>query len=160
MASLPDLKQTKIKSKMSLGHSLGQSLAQHFLLCQKWKKSSENDGQYKDTKTRLKELPLAKSGSAWASTWNEKAQVHTPPYPYPVCPQSCPTLYNPMDCSPPGFSVHGIVQARILEWVAISFSKGSSWTRAWTHVSCIGRWILYHQATWETLSPYLHKLIS
>ena len=36
-----------------------------------------------------------------------------------------PTLYNPMDCSPPGFSVHGIIQARILQWVAISFSRGS-----------------------------------
>ena len=40
--------------------------------------------------------------------------------------QSCPTLCDPMDCSPPGFSVHGISQARILEWVAISFSRGSS----------------------------------
>ena len=40
--------------------------------------------------------------------------------------QSCPTLCNPMDCSPPGFSVHGILQARILKWAAISFSRGSS----------------------------------
>ena len=39
--------------------------------------------------------------------------------------QSCPTLYNPMDCIPPGSSVHGMLQARILEWVAISFSRGS-----------------------------------
>ena len=38
--------------------------------------------------------------------------------------KSCPTLCSPMDCSPPGFSVHGISQARILEWVAISFSEG------------------------------------
>ena len=38
--------------------------------------------------------------------------------------QSCPTLCDPMDCSPPGSSVHGILQARILEWVAISFSRG------------------------------------
>ena len=38
--------------------------------------------------------------------------------------QSCPTLYNPMDCGPPGSSVHGILQARILEWVAIPFSRG------------------------------------
>ena len=37
--------------------------------------------------------------------------------------QSCPTLYNPMDCSLPGFSVHGILQARTLEWVAIFFSN-------------------------------------
>ena len=40
--------------------------------------------------------------------------------------QSCLTLYDPMDCSPPGSSVHRILQARILEWVAISFSRGSS----------------------------------
>ena len=39
--------------------------------------------------------------------------------------QSCPTLCDPMDCSPQGSSVHGILQARILEWVAISFSRGS-----------------------------------
>ena len=42
-----------------------------------------------------------------------------------------------MDCSPPGSSVHGIFQARILEWIAISFSRGSSWPRNWTQVSCI-----------------------
>ena len=51
--------------------------------------------------------------------------------------QSCPTLCNPMDCSPPGSSVHGIFQARILERDAISFSRGSSWPRDWTQVSCI-----------------------
>ena len=51
--------------------------------------------------------------------------------------QSCPTLCDPMDCSPPGSSVHGIFQARILEWVAISFSRGSSRPRDWTRVSCI-----------------------
>ena len=43
-----------------------------------------------------------------------------------VCTQSCPTLCDPMDCSPPGSSIHGILQARILEWVAISSSRGSS----------------------------------
>ena len=44
--------------------------------------------------------------------------------------QSCPTLCDPMDCSPPGSSVHGVFQARILEWVAISFSRGSSQPRS------------------------------
>ena len=48
-----------------------------------------------------------------------------------------PTLCDPMDYSPPGSSVHGILQARILEWVAISFSRGSSWPRDQTQVSCI-----------------------
>ena len=63
--------------------------------------------------------------------------------------QSYLTLCDPMDCShpPPGSSVHGILQARILEWVAISFSRGSSLPRARTHVSCIDKKILY---LWET----------
>jgi len=52
-----------------------------------------------------------------------------------------------MDCSLPGSSVYGILQARILEWVAIPFSRGSSWPRDWTWVSCTGRQILYHWAT-------------
>ena len=52
--------------------------------------------------------------------------------------QSCPTLCDPMDCSLPGFSVHGISPARILEWVTISFSRGSSRPRNRTWVSCIG----------------------
>ena len=52
--------------------------------------------------------------------------------------QSCPTLCDPVDCSLPGSSVHGILQAWILEWVAISFSRGSSRPRDWTQVSCIG----------------------
>ena len=51
--------------------------------------------------------------------------------------QSCLTLCDPMDCSPPGFSVRGILQARILEWAAISFSRGSSQPRDQTWVSCI-----------------------
>ena len=51
--------------------------------------------------------------------------------------QSCPTLCDPMDCSLPGSSLHGILQARVLEWVAISFSRGSSRPRDWTQVSHI-----------------------
>ena len=51
-----------------------------------------------------------------------------------VC-QSCPTLCSPMDCSPPDSSIHGIFQSRVLEWVAISFSRESSWSRHWTQVS-------------------------
>ena len=51
--------------------------------------------------------------------------------------QSCPTLCDPVDCSPPGSSIHGILQARILEWIAFSFSKGSSQPGDWTLVSCI-----------------------
>ena len=56
-----------------------------------------------------------------------------------------------MDCRlPPSSSVHGLFQARILEWVAISFSRGSSQLRDGTLISCIGRQILYHWATKET----------
>ena len=54
-----------------------------------------------------------------------------------------------MDCSLPGSSVRGILQTRILEWVAISFSRGSSQPRDWTWVSCIGRRILYCWTTGE-----------
>ena len=53
--------------------------------------------------------------------------------------KSCLTLCDPLDCSLPASSVHGIFQARVLEWVAISCSWGSSWPRDWTYVSCIGR---------------------
>ena len=59
--------------------------------------------------------------------------------------KSCLTLCHLMDCSPPGSSDHGISQVRMLEWVAISFSRGSSRPRDQIHVSCIGRQILYHQ---------------
>ena len=62
--------------------------------------------------------------------------------------QSCLILCDTMDCSPLGSSVHGIPQARILEWVAMSFSRGSSWPRDWTHVPCVsytGRQVLYHK---------------
>ena len=48
--------------------------------------------------------------------------------------QSCQTVCNPVDCSPPGFSIHGILQARMLEWVASSFSRGSSQPRVLTRV--------------------------
>ena len=56
-----------------------------------------------------------------------------------------------MDCSPPGSSVHGISQTRMLEWVAISFSRRSSPPRDWTHISCISGQILYRRATREVL---------
>ena len=61
---------------------------------------------------------------------------------------------DPMDCGPPGSSVRGILQARVLEWVAIPFSRASSPPRDRTrvsYVSCIGRWVLTTSATWEAL---------
>ena len=80
----------------------------------------------------------------------------------PVCSvaKSCLTLRHPMDCSPLRSLVHGILQARVLEGVAISSSRGSSRPRDWTHVSCIGRQILYYRATWEAKvsSGAAHKI--
>ena len=78
--------------------------------------------------------------------------------------QSCPTLCNPLDGSPPGFSVPGILQARILEWVAIPSSRGSFQIIDRTRVSCIsciGRQILYCWTTWEAPHGCMHisKLI-
>ena len=63
--------------------------------------------------------------------------------------QSCPTLWNSMDCSQPGSSVHGILQARVLDLGCHFLLRGSSPPRDWTHISCIGRWILYLWATRE-----------
>ena len=65
--------------------------------------------------------------------------------------QSCPTLCDPMDCSPPGSSVHGILQARILEWVAVSFSRGSSQPRDRTQVSRIAGGFFTSWATRDTI---------
>ena len=82
----------------------------------------------------------------WEKPWTK--------YLPPAAAQSGLTLCDPMGYSPPRSSVHGIPQARILEWVAIFFSRGSSQPRDQTHVSCIsciGRQILYHCTTWEAL---------
>ena len=64
--------------------------------------------------------------------------------------QSCPTLCDPMDCSPLGSSVHGILQARIQQWVAMLFGRGSSQSRDRTRVSCV---YLYWQAGSLPLAP-------
>ena len=87
-------------------------------------------------------------------------------YTEPLCccwlAQSCPTLCDPTDCSPPDSSVHGILQAGILEWVAVPSSRGSSQLGDRTCVSCIGRWILYHWATRKPNSfpQLMRKLLS
>ena len=70
--------------------------------------------------------------------------------------QVCPTLWDPMDCSPLGSSVRGISQARILQWVAISSSRGSSEPRDGNQVSCIGRQILYPLSHQKSLEERLH----
>ena len=75
-------------------------------------------------------LPHLWTVRAWGSGANQDSCIR-------MCAkslQSCPTPCDPMDCSPPGLSVHGILQARIPEWVAVSFSR-SSWPRDWTQIS-------------------------
>ena len=73
--------------------------------------------------------PALPGGSFTTSaTWESESEVA----------QSSPTLCDPVECSPPGSSAHGILQARILEWGAISFSRGSSRPRDWTQVSRTG----------------------
>ena len=67
--------------------------------------------------------------------------------------KSYPTLLHPYGL--PAFSIHGIFQARTLKLVGLSLSRGSSWHRDWTHISCIGRWFLYHWATWEALPSHM-----
>ena len=68
--------------------------------------------------------------------------------------QLCPTLCDPMEYSPPGFSVHGILQARILEWVAGPFFPGSSWPRDLTQASCTaGRFF----TIWAKAPGYLEE---
>ena len=72
-------------------------------------------------------------------------------------------LCVPRHCSLPCFPVRGILQARVLEWVAISFSRGSSQPRDQTHVSCIGRRVLYHSSPQGgpfSYLPYCQSLIT
>ena len=69
--------------------------------------------------------------------------------------------WDPVDCSPPGSFVHGILQVRVLESVAIPFSRGSSWLRDRTqdsYISCVGRWI-YHCTTWEVMQEVHHCVL-
>ena len=87
--------------------------------------------------------PVAKSWT-WLSSWTTAMSMWKA-----LVSQLCPTLCDPMDCSPPGSSVHGILQARILEWVAISFSRGSSQPRDWTQLSHTAGRLFTHWATRE-----------
>ena len=75
--------------------------------------------------------------------------------------QSCPNLWDSMDCSPPGSSVHGVLQGRILEWAAIFFFRGSSQPRDRTWVSCIADWFFTNWVTRETylgIIPFLQLI--
>ena len=88
----------------------------------------------------------------WSSKESPGVWTNSGSAEYCVCvlsAQSCLTLCDPMDCSPPRFFVHGIFQARTLGWVAISFSRGYSWPRGQTQASrTVGRFFTIW-ATWE-----------
>ena len=112
---------------------------------------------------------LPHSSSGWVM-WNSSlSDVYPPTVLYPshcgsnrilVCvyAQLYVTLCNPMDVAPPVSSVYGTFQARILEQIAISYSRGSSQPSEWSHiscVSCIGRHVLYHCTSWKTTNRIL-----
>ena len=88
-------------------------------------------------------------------------------FPLKVCisevlvPQSCPTFWDPMVCILSGSSVHGILQARMLEYLAIPFSRKSSWPRDQTQVSCIAGRFFTNWVTREALNfAYILKILS
>ena len=99
---------------------------------------------------QLKFISCVPKSSANSTVHTSKTHTHTHTIPcclllcvcVCVCTQSCLTLYNPTDCSPTGYSVHGIFQARILELVVIPFSRGSSHTRDLTQLClcCLLHW--------------------
>ena len=103
-----------------------------------------------DHSPESRQLKLEPRGSPWAAQGHPQTAPHTTLLvPSHVCAKllhSCLSLCDPVEDSPPGSSIHGILQARILEWVAMPFSRGSSRPRDRTHISyifCIG------SATWE-----------
>ena len=89
---------------------------------------------------------------AWNQTKQTKTSICTPCEVKVLVAQLCPTVCTPMDCNSPGSSAHGILQARILEQVVISFSRGSSWPRDQTWVSWIAGRFFTVWATGE--APY------
>ena len=107
-------------------------------------------------------LTLPNSGPGPVLTMASFSSQHSSTCVHAKLLQSCLTLCNPMqkacNCSPPRSSVHGILQARILEWIAISSSRGSSQPRDRTCVSCIGRWFLYPQGHLRILYVHLSFL--
>ena len=91
---------------------------------------------------------LTKINTVWITAEKEISRVLEQEKESEVA-QLCPTLCDPVDCNLPGSSVHGILQAKILEWIAISFSRGSSQPRDRTLVSCTARrrfnlWATYY----------------
>ena len=117
-------------------------------------------GGKKKRSLRKVSIPMEKEGAITPCCWYFSSVA-----------KSCPTLSDPMNCSPPGSSVHKLSQARRLERVAISFSKGSSWPRDWTCLSyTVGKFfttkppgkpvILFLSRIYITLEGNVDSLIS
>ena len=101
--------------------------------------------------------PADQAGTKVGPTYFLKNIGCPPKFEFQICSvsQFCLTLCDPVDCSPPDSSVHGIFPGKYTGTDASSYSRGSSWARGQTHVSCIsciGRWILHHCTTWEALN--------
>ena len=112
--------------------------------------------------TLLERLSTGNSEETERKCWNQEYKLlffQVRAVCYCLVTKSVPTLCNPMNCSPPGSSVHGISQARILEWVAILFSRGSSQPRDWNCVSWNGRQIISHWAMREDINSALTLFI-
>ena len=114
-----------------------------------WKKSYDKPRQHikKQRHCFAEKRPSSQSyGFSGSHVWmwelDRKESCH-------LVAKSCPTLVTPRTAAHQAPLSMGIFQARILEWVAISYFRGSSQHRDWTCISCIGRRILYHWATWE-----------
>ena len=103
--------------------------------------------------------PVCTSGSSWFTyCWSLAWRILRITLLACEVAQSCPTLCDPMDCSLPGSSVHVIFQARILEWFAIYFSRGSSWPRDRSQVSCTEGWFFTNYVKWAQLYGSLNIL--
>ena len=90
-------------------------------------------------------------------SYEDNRQINSIKPQHMPCAQLCPTLCDPINCNVSGSSVHGLFQARILEWVAISFYRVSSPTQDQTRIPCLlhGRWIPYMLSHRGSLSIYI-----
>ena len=124
-------------ARIHLGKKLHTHVGKGPQACQVWEKKS---GNWPEANEDLEELPYADD----LTTSLPLSSQDGTPTPFlcltdgpDACMLSRARLWDPLDCGPPGSSVHGISQARILEWISISFSRGSSRPRDWSSVSCI-----------------------
>ena len=125
--------RNKRKEKTKNGHRQPQMWSNHLCGSQKKRLAKRWPGAEASCAVGWMEAVAVKSGSyeikgqkVLCRHWETRVRLEV------LVSQSCLTLCNPMDCSLPGSSVHGFLQARILEWVAIPFSRGSSQPRIWT----------------------------